>query len=156
MRRRAFSRTLIALLTALSLLGCATRSAPPPPPLPPPPTAAMAALDVENDDVYVRIVDVGPGLCAVVRVPGDHFMVYDAGQWNGRHCINAVRELVTGDTIDLMVISHSDGDHLGDAARILTEKRVRQTILAGEPRDTTSWQNLIDGLAQEVKEGGSV
>jgi beta-lactamase superfamily II metal-dependent hydrolase len=116
----------------------------------------MAALTLEDDDVYVRVVDVGPGLCAVIRAPDDHFMVFDAGHWNGQHCINAVRELVTGDSIDLMVISHSDADHLGDAARILGEKRVRQTILAGEVRDTASWRSLVDALAEEVKEGGSV
>jgi competence protein ComEC len=83
-------------------------------------------------------------------------MVYDSGHWNGQHCINAVRELITGDTIDLMVISHSDADHLGDGARILNEKRVRQTILAGEVRTTGSWTSLVDALAEEVKQGGSV
>src|SRR5687767_6377211 len=80
-----------------------------------PPTAAPAgperiamALDVDPDDVYIRIVDVGPGLCAVIRAPGGHFMVYDAGHWVGQHCIQAVRDLVTTDGIDLLVISHSD------------------------------------------------
>jgi beta-lactamase superfamily II metal-dependent hydrolase len=107
------------------------------------PRAAMAALDVEPDDVYIRIVDVGPGLCAVITVPGGSSMVYDAGHWNGEHCIKAVRELITGDAINLLVISHSDADHLGDGARILNEKRVRHTILAGEPRTTTSWRNLV-------------
>jgi beta-lactamase superfamily II metal-dependent hydrolase len=83
-------------------------------------------------------------------------MVYDAGHWQGQHCIKAVRELVTTDTIELMVISHSDADHLGDGARILNEKRVRQVILAGEPRDTGSWDSLIKALAEEIKDGASV
>jgi beta-lactamase superfamily II metal-dependent hydrolase len=106
--------------------------------------------------VYVRIVDVGPGLCAVIRAPGDHFMVYETGHWQGQHCIATVRELVTTDTIDLLVLSHSDADHLGDAARILEENTVRLTLLAGEPRDTVSWKNVIAALATEVTQGGSV
>jgi beta-lactamase superfamily II metal-dependent hydrolase len=114
------------------------------------------ALDVDPQDLYVRIVDVGPGLCAVIRAPGDRFMVYDAGHWVGQHCIAAVRELVTTHTIDLLVISHSDADHLGDAARILEENAVRLTLLAGEPRETGSWKNLIAALSLEVSEGGSV
>jgi competence protein ComEC len=145
----------VSAVLAVSFLGCAPRSAPP--------TSAPArteriamALDVDPSDVYVRIVDVGPALCAVIQIPGGHSMVYDAGHWNGQHCSAAVRELVTGDTIDLMVISHSDADHLGDAARILGEKHVRQTILAGEPRDTISWSSLIDALAEEVKDCSSV
>jgi competence protein ComEC len=83
-------------------------------------------------------------------------MVYDAGHWNGRHCIGAVRELVAGDTIDLLVISHSDADHLGDGARILAEKNVRYTILAGEPRTTATWRSFTGALADQVKAGGSV
>ena len=63
--------------------------------------------------------------------------------------------LIAGD-IDLMIISHSDADHLGDGKRILEEKRVKQTILAGEPRDTGSFKDLMDALGKEVKEGGSV
>jgi hypothetical protein len=98
-------RLIVGLITCTlaALPACGTRSAPPRGS----PHLAMAALEVEADDVYVRVVDVGPGLCTVIRVPENHFMVYDSGHWNGQHCINAVRELVTGDTIDLMVISHS-------------------------------------------------
>ena len=114
------------------------------------------ALDVDPQDVYIRIVDVGPGLCAIIRAPGDHFMVYDAGHWVGQHCLAAVRELVTNDVIELLVISHSDGDHLGDAAAILGENAVRLTLLAGEPRDTLSWKGLVAALGTEVTEGGSV
>ena len=156
MRRTRMFGVVLTLGSALAIVACAPKAAP----RATPPTAAahmaMAALDVDPEDVYVRIVDVGPGLCAVIRIPGDRFMVYDAGHWNGRHCITAVRELVTTDTIDLMVISHSDADHLGDAGRILGEKRVRQTILAGEPRDTGSWTSLVNALAEEVKDGASV
>ena len=81
----------IAVLFLVVALGALTACGPRrvgPPPHPP----AMAALDLEDDDVYIRVVDVGPGLCAVVRIPGGHAMVYDAGHWNGRHCIAAVRD----------------------------------------------------------------
>jgi beta-lactamase superfamily II metal-dependent hydrolase len=83
-------------------------------------------------------------------------MVFDAGHWNGQHCIKAVRELIPGPAIDLMVLSHSDADHLGDSARILNEKQVRLTMLAGEPRTTTSWKDLVTALSTEVAAGGSV
>ena len=158
MRRLLAVGSVACVVSVLGGLGCAARRPTPPPGAPPPgaPRPAMAALEMEDDDVYVRVVDVGPGLCAIVRAPDNHFMVFDAGHWNGQHCISAVRELVTEDTIDLMVISHSDADHLGDGARILTEKRVRQTILAGEVRTTGSWTSLVDALAEEVKQGGSV
>jgi len=146
----------VVVLAALSS-ACASRAAPPPTLEPAGVEGlAMAALDVDDDDVYIRIVDVGPGLCAVVTVPGGHAMVYDAGHWNGQHCVRVVRELVTAEMINLMIISHSDADHLGDGARILSEKRVLHTILAGEPRETASWSNFMTALSGQVEEGGSV
>jgi hypothetical protein len=54
-------------------------------------------------------------------------MVYDAGHWNGRRRRNAVQKLVGNHEIELLVLFHSDADHLGDARRILRRHRVRQT-----------------------------
>ena len=127
-----FGRLTVTIIAA-AIVACGPRSRPPTAAPTPPGEFIAEALDVDPEDVYVRIVDVGPGLCAVVRAPGDHFMVYDAGHWVGQHCLAAVRELVTTDVIDLLVISHSDGDHLGDAADILAENAVRLTLLAGDP-----------------------
>ena len=66
------------------------------------PTASTA------QDVVVRVV---------ASMPGPHFMVYDAGDWRGpgsRACLEAVTDMIPeGSTIDLMVLSHSDADHLG-------------------------------------------
>jgi len=40
----------------------------------------------------------------------------------------AVREIVVGDRIDLMILSHCDADHLRDAVEILEEYSVRQIL----------------------------
>jgi hypothetical protein len=87
--RRRIRGTLLPFFVVVLLAGCAARTAPP--------AAApvFAALDAGTEDVYIRIVDVGPGLCVVIRIPGGHSMVYDAGHWVGQHCIKAVRELIT-------------------------------------------------------------
>ena len=39
------------------------------------------ALNIEPDAVFVRVIDVGAGHSTVVRMPGDHFMVYDASNF---------------------------------------------------------------------------
>jgi beta-lactamase superfamily II metal-dependent hydrolase len=117
------------------------------------PIAASADITVGPEDVYIRVVDVGPGLCTVVAAPGGSYMVYDAGHWVGGKCIAAVREIVQGGEIDLLVISHSDGDHLGDGDYILVEYRVRQIISTGERREgKVNWENLHNAIASEVKD----
>jgi beta-lactamase superfamily II metal-dependent hydrolase len=83
-------------------------------------------------------------------------MVYDAGHWSGRHCITAVRDLVQDADINLMIISHSDSDHLGDGAAILGEFNVHQIIWTGFQRfDTGTWRRLNDAVADEVRTLGA-
>lgn len=36
-----------------------------------------------GQEVFVRVADTGVALCCVVRMPGNHYMVYDAGNWTG-------------------------------------------------------------------------
>lgn len=120
------------------------------------PTGA-AALDAGPNDLYVRVVDVGPGLCVVARIPGGMHLVYDAGHWQGKHCLEGVRAVVTGGQIALMVLSHSDGGHIGNVPDILQAYRVRAIVRAGEPRFTTPiWRAANDAIAEAVKHGTTV
>src|SRR5687767_8892736 len=76
---------------------------------------ALAQLSPGPQDLYVRIVDNGAGLCAIVKAPGPRYMVYDTGHWQqGHRCVNAAQAIIGTDPIELMVISHSDGDHIAD------------------------------------------
>lgn len=112
---------------------------------------AAAPLAGQQPTLEVRVVDVGPGLCTVTRIPGDHYLIYDAGHWWGERCVEAVREMVEGEVIDLMVISHSDSDHLGDADEILREYDVQRILWTGHRRPgTANWENLNEALAAEV------
>ena len=40
------------------------------------------ALTIEQDAVFVLIIDTGPRIACVVSMPGDFYMVYDAGHWD--------------------------------------------------------------------------
>lgn len=52
--------------------------------------AALAeGLQSGPDDLYVRVVDVGAGLCTVTAILGDHYVVYEAGHWTETNCLGA-------------------------------------------------------------------
>lgn len=146
----------LALLTLLSLthLSCATTGPDRRAGSAPAELAAFAASAAFSDDeTYIRVVDVGPGLCTVTRVPGPHYLVYDAGHWRGEKCIDAVRDIVPGDDVDLLIISHSDSDHLADGAKILKQYAVHQIWRTGFRRDDTrSWRRLNKAIGQEVQD----
>lgn len=46
------------------------------------PLLSTQALTIEQNAVFVRVIDTGLGLACVVRMLGDFYMVYDAGHWN--------------------------------------------------------------------------
>lgn len=89
--------------------------------------------NAQADALYLRVVDVGAGLCVVAVAPGDHAMVYDAGRGVDA-CLKAVEELVPSKKIDLFVLSHSDGDHIGAAEAILAQNDIKTIIHPGDTR----------------------
>ena len=119
--------------------------------------AAQAALVPGDNDLYIRVVDVGAGLCTITRAPGPSFMVYDAGHWNNHRCHDAAVEIIGDNDIDLMVISHNDGDHLGDADMILDTFRVKKIIRTGfERRGNKGWENMNRAIGLETQTGATV
>ena len=64
----------------------------------------------------------GAGHCSVPKLPGDYYTVYDAGNYNdgGASAFATVSEIIPdGEQIDVLVLSHSDADHLGAVDEIL-------------------------------------
>jgi competence protein ComEC len=124
---------------------------------------ALWALSVQSAaaaEAYVRVVDVGAGLCVIARTPAGGTMVYDAGP-PGDRCRDAVRELVPERRIDLLVLSHSDADHVGGAEAILAENEVLQILHPGDERDLTTASGAPNTLARaraaiEAEQGASV
>lgn len=106
----------------------------------------------DRDSLYMRVVDVGPGLCVLTLIPPETFFVYDAGHWQGGRCLAAAQELAPAGDVHLMVLSHSDGDHVGDGAEILGAFDVHQIIHTGSVReDAGNWRAMMDSLAVEVR-----
>ena len=114
-----------------------------------------ASVQAQTDEVYIRIIDVGPGLACIIKLPDNHYMVYDAGHWNTDSLVqDVVHELIPEDEeIDLMVLSHSDSDHLGAADEILDDYDVLRVIRSGLNRSTGTWGDADRAIKKEVDAG---
>jgi len=124
-------------------------------------TEKTPALEPEAGAVFARVVDVGAGLCCVVKMPGNHYMLYDAG--NGHSAEAKIRELIpTNSTIDLMVLSHSDTDHLGAVPFVCKNYAVKRVIYSGLPKPasltsstpTSAWREAVKAIKKEVASDG--
>ncbi len=122
---------------------------------------AAFALERGEDDVLVRVIDSGVGLCCVVHMPGDKFMIYDAGDYagGGKLAFEKVKEVVPYKKykeIELLVLSHSDADHLGAANEICDKYWVKRILRAGRRRDSDAWVAAARAIHMEEKVEGSV
>jgi competence protein ComEC len=86
-------------------------------------------------EATLRVVDVGPGLCVIANAPPGKTMVYDAG-YSGTLCGDAARTN-SGGEVELLVLSHSDQDHISDAVQILQENETRFILHTGDSRSGT-------------------
>lgn len=117
-----------------------------------------------QDGVYVRIVDVGAGLCGIVRIPAGpgesapHYVIYDAGHWNStavEATTDALDEIIpAGAVIDFMILSHTDSDHLGAVPDICNAYSVRRIVHSGMTRTPDTWVHANDAINRERDLGG--
>jgi competence protein ComEC len=112
-----------------------------------------------EEDVFVRVIDVGAGLCCVIAMPdadGDKkkdFVIYDAGNYidRGKLTFARIAEVVPlGSRIRLMVLSHSDADHLGAVDEICDAYKVERILHSGFERTTGTWRDADAAIKQEV------
>ena len=99
--------------------------------------AADAQTALPEETALVRVLDVGQGLSVVAALPGDYYVVFDAGdKIRGNPVLAGVREIVPDDEdIDLLVLSHPDSDHVNDALSLLNayRNRIRRIVRTGFP-----------------------
>lgn len=121
----------------------------------------VASIALSAQELYVRVVDVGAGECVVIKAPGkderEHYIIYDAGNWEdaGKTAKTAIAEIVKPKAeIDLLVLSHSDGDHVAAAPYITKNFEVLQSIHPGNVRPgqkpTAYWPKARDALRLEA------
>lgn len=111
-----------------------------------------------NKEVHVTVLDVGAGLCTVIKMPDDKYLIYDAGHYrgNGGKTFAQIQEVVPiGSTIDLMVLSHTDADHIGAAGQIIRNYSVNTVLHTGYEKSlissddpTATYNRLISALSE--------
>jgi hypothetical protein len=85
-------------------------------------------------------------------MPGNQYMIYDAGNFSGGGSLtfDKVQEIIPLDSnIELMVLSHSDSDHLGAVDEICDAYHVRRILRAGHQRSTNTWNDANTAIQLE-------
>lgn len=129
-------------------------------------TAASAnALTSTRNSILVRMIDTGPGLAAIIHIDGakkgrqyQHYIVIDAGHWNhDEQVYEEIRAfLPEEEKIDLMILSHSDSDHIAASDEILTRIPVDTVVRTGYERyGTKTWEEMVEGIRKATAKFGT-
>src|SRR5258708_33271268 len=97
----------------------------------------------------VTFLDVGQGDSIVVATPGNHPLVVDTGRSSGDD--DAGRSIVLPflrskglNSIDALLLTHPDDDHIGGAISILERIRVGRLLVSGIPSDAPNYVRTLD------------
>jgi competence protein ComEC len=122
--------------------------------------SSLAYRALERRWLRVDILDVGHGDSIVLRTPGGRTLLVDAGSREaGQFVVVPFLRAAGIGTVDALILTHPDEDHLGGAIPLLHAVRVRQLLTNGVRDDTMSARELrrvaaAQGIPEHVLSAG--
>ncbi len=110
-----------------------------------------------QDDLKVTILDVGQGSAALIETPGGRCLLADGGGFYDNDIFDVGKYLVAPylwrnkiRTVETLVLSHPNADHLNGLIYIADHFHVKQLWSNGEPVDTAGYRHLMAAAAKAV------
>ncbi|MFO7930965.1 MAG: DNA internalization-related competence protein ComEC/Rec2 [Thermodesulfobacteriota bacterium] len=112
-----------------------------------------------HQDLRITVMDVGQGHASIVELPGGETMLIDGGGFPDNKIFDAGRYIVAPclrakkiGTLDRVVLSHPDSDHLNGLLYVLENFRVKKVIKGPAEGRTESWGRFLKILEKgEIK-----
>lgn len=102
-------------------------------------------------NLKVSFFDVGRGDAILIHGPDNFDVLIDGGRTIAGPTLVAGLRKEKVDDIDVMLASHTDGDHVGGLINVLyaDDIPVRQVLYNGYPENTTTWNAFAAAVADE-------
>ena len=121
---------------------------------------AVASRAAASRWLTVEVLDVGHGDSIVVTTPGGHTVLIDAGtQEAGRRDVVPFLRWVGVRSLEALIITHPDADHLGGAIPVMEALRVKRLLTNGARDDTMAFSRVEAmaarrGIPRGILQGG--
>lgn len=105
---------------------------------------------IESDDrLMVHFISVGQGDAIAINLPNDEVLLIDTGPKDSAvRFTNYIKEKVfnnrTDKTIDYLILTHADADHIGGAMRLLKNFDVENIYIPFLESESTTYLQLIE------------
>lgn len=109
------------------------------------PAHSMTSFAANPDKMEVHFIDVGQGDATLI-ICGDHAMLIDAGDDSKGTAIQNYLNKQKIKTLDYLILTHPDSDHIGGAPVIITKFEITKVFVSNYEKDNKTYQKLIQAL----------
>jgi competence protein ComEC len=107
-------------------------------------------------DFEIYFLDVGNGDSILLQTPEKKTMLIDTGpafdSWDASWRILPALKSLSIDTLDALVLTHTESDHIGGAAALIRDFPIRAVFTSGQSNNTACFQKMTDELrARELE-----
>lgn len=85
----------------------------------------FTVADAENGKLVIHFVNVGQGDCSIIELPDGKVVIIDAGSKDNGNIVVEYLNVLGINTIDYLIATHSDSDHIGGFIEVLKNKEVK-------------------------------
>jgi len=113
-------------------------------------------LTLPDDKLHVSFLDVGQGDAILIQAPNGQNILIDGGPDPQKVSLELSKKLPFWDrTIDLMVSTHPDSDHVAGLVEVLKRYKVKRVLEPGVPYESPLYQEWLK-LAKEKQNGHEI
>jgi len=109
------------------------------------PLSAAPTNSSKPDTMEVHFIDVGQGDSTLIKC-GEHSMLIDAGDDTKGTLIKNYLKKQNIKSLDYLVLTHPDADHIGGAPVIITKFDINKVFVSNFEKDNKTYQKLIQAL----------
>lgn len=114
------------------------------------------AVGADTDTLRVSFLDVGQGDAILIETPTGTQVLVDGG--TARKVNQPLSNYLPfyDRSIDMVVASHADGDHVGGLQAVLDEYKVSQVVLPARENNTGAYTSFKEAAQNEKRSGGQL
>lgn len=112
-------------------------------------TYSLPNTHLNSNILKVAFLDIGQGDSIYIEAPNGKQMLIDGG--SGASIISKLGEVMpfADRSIDLVLATHTDADHIGGLSYVLDKYEVKQVVDNGAVNTTKTYKNLIDRIKEK-------
>lgn len=109
---------------------------------------SIVEVDTDNaewEELQVHFIDVGQGDCTLITCDGEAMLI-DAGDNNKGTAVQLYLQKRGINSLDYVIGTHPDADHIGGMDVIMTKFDCEQVMLPNVSNDTATYRDVIDTM----------